>query len=191
APPNCGQQAPLAPKDTRGCFLPQSQWRWAWHTHGSVIGAPCSRTATPVSETVEAHRPAATRGLQPTPTPPHYCSFLFCFIYFVGLFAPSPTPKISAHIHKRKETKRKGGTIPPSRRGSPLSSTHHHCRAGDRSHTAESAPQCAPHHRAVNNGWDTAMHRPAPFSHHSSVACPHKLANRTRAHTNPINTLTR
>ncbi|ESS60454.1 hypothetical protein TCDM_12020 [Trypanosoma cruzi Dm28c] len=34
------------------------------------------------------------------------------------------------------------------------------------------------------------MHRPAPFSHHSSVACPHKAANRIRVHTNPINTLT-
>ncbi|KAF5222393.1 hypothetical protein ECC02_004424 [Trypanosoma cruzi] len=83
--------------------------------------------------------------------------------------------------------KNKGGTIPPSRRGSTLSSTHHHCRAGDRSHIAESAPQCAPHHRALNDGRDTAMHRPAPFSHHSSVACPHKVANTIRVHTNPIN----
>ncbi|ESS61647.1 hypothetical protein TCDM_10756 [Trypanosoma cruzi Dm28c] len=32
---------------------------------------------------------------------------------------------------------------------------------------------------------------PAPFSHHSSIACPHKVANRIRAHTNPTNTLTR
>ncbi|RNC32615.1 hypothetical protein TcCL_Unassigned04756 [Trypanosoma cruzi] len=77
--------------------------------------------------------------------------------------------------------------IPPSRRGSTLSSTHHHCRTGDRSHIAESAPQCAPHHRAVNDGRDAAMHRPAPFYHQASVACPHKVANTIRVHTNPIN----
>ncbi|RNE97676.1 hypothetical protein TcG_12988, partial [Trypanosoma cruzi] len=135
--------------------------------------------------------PAATRGVQPTPTPPHYRPFSFCFIHVVGLFALSPTPKISAHLHKMEGTKRKGGTIPPSRRGPTLSSTHHHCRAGDRSHIAESTPQCAPHHRAVNDRLHAAMHRPAPFSHHSSVACPHKAANTIRVHTNPINTLTR
>ncbi|ESS55114.1 hypothetical protein TCDM_13431 [Trypanosoma cruzi Dm28c] len=60
--------------------------------------------------------------------------FLFCFIHVVRLFAPSPTPKIVAHLHKREGTKRKGGTIPPSRCNSALSSTHRHCRAGDRSH---------------------------------------------------------
>ncbi|KAF5225366.1 hypothetical protein ECC02_001544 [Trypanosoma cruzi] len=134
---------------------------------------------------------AATRRVQPTPTPPHYRPFSFCFIHVVCLFAPSPTPKISAHLHKREGTKRKGGTIPPSRRGSTLSSTHHHCRAGDRSHIGESAPQCPPHHHALNDGRDAATHRPAPFSHHSSVACPHKVANRIRVHTNRINTLTR
>ncbi|RNE96944.1 hypothetical protein TcG_12797, partial [Trypanosoma cruzi] len=51
----------------------------------------------------------------------------------------------------------------PFRRGSAFSSTHHHCRTGDRSHIAESAPQCAPHHRAVSNGLHAARHRPAPF----------------------------
>ncbi|KAF5221751.1 hypothetical protein ECC02_005107 [Trypanosoma cruzi] len=135
--------------------------------------------------------PAATRGVQSTPTPPHYRPFLFYFIHVVCLFAPSPTQKISAHLHKREGTKRKGGTIPPSRRGSTLSSTHHHCRAGDRSHIAESAPQCAPHHRALNDRRDAAMHRPALFSHHSIIACPQKVANRNRVYTNPINTLTR
>ncbi|RNC32154.1 hypothetical protein TcCL_Unassigned05262, partial [Trypanosoma cruzi] len=58
---------------------------------------------------------------------------------------------------------RKGGTIPLSRRGPTLSSTLHHCRTGDRGHIAESTPQCAPHHRAVNNGRDTVMHRPLHF----------------------------
>ncbi|RNC35531.1 hypothetical protein TcCL_Unassigned01561 [Trypanosoma cruzi] len=174
-------QAPLAPKDSRGCFLPQSQWRWAWHSHGRVVGAPCSRTATPVGEAVEACNRQKHRHI----------IALFHFIYVFCLFAPSPTPKISAHLHKREETKRKGGTISPSRRGPTLSSTLHHCRAEDRSHIAESAPQCAPHHRAVNNGRDAATHRPAPFSHHSSVACPHKIANRIRVHANPINTFTR
>ncbi|EKG02229.1 hypothetical protein TCSYLVIO_006752 [Trypanosoma cruzi] len=118
-------------------------------------------------------------------------SYLFCFIHVVCLFAPSITQKISAHLHKREERKRKGDTIPPSRSGPTLSSTHHHRRTGDRSHIAESAPQCAPRHRAVNDGRDAAMHRPAPFSHHSSIACPHKATNRIRVHTNPTNTLTR
>ncbi|RNF01431.1 hypothetical protein TcG_11477 [Trypanosoma cruzi] len=135
--------------------------------------------------------PAATRGVQPTPTPPHYRPFSFCFIHVVCRFALSPTPKISAHLQKMEGTKRKGDTIPPSRSGPTLSSTHHHCRAGDRSHIAESTPQCAPHHLTVSNGLDVAMHRPAPFSHHSSAACPHKVANTIRVHTNPINTLTR
>ncbi|RNC33517.1 hypothetical protein TcCL_Unassigned03783 [Trypanosoma cruzi] len=177
-------QAPLAPKDTRGCFLPQSQWRWAWHSHGSVVGAAALQRLSVKQPRPTA--PAATRGVQPTTTPPHYRPFLFCFIHVVCLFAPSPTPKISAHIHKREETKRKGGTISPFRRGPTLSSTHHHCCTGDRSHIAESTPQCAPHHRAVDNGRDAAMHRLAPFSHHSSVACPHKVANTIRVHTNPI-----
>ncbi|RNC39254.1 hypothetical protein TcCL_NonESM11417, partial [Trypanosoma cruzi] len=128
--------------------------------------------------------PAATRGMQPTTAPPHYRPFnLFCFIHVVCLFAPSLKPKITAQLQIRK----KENTIPSSRRGPTLSSTHHHCRAGDRSHIGESTPQCAPHHRAVSNGLDAAMHRPAPFSHHSSIACPHKLANRIRVHTNPIN----
>ncbi|KAF5215938.1 hypothetical protein ECC02_011335 [Trypanosoma cruzi] len=182
-------QVPLAPKDTRGCSVPQSQWRWAWHSHGGAFGAPCSRTATPVGETVKAHRPRS--NVQSATTPPHYRPFLFCFIHVVGPFAPSLTLKTTAQLHKREGTKRKGGTIPPSRRGSTLSSTHHHCSTGDRSHIAESAPQCAPHHRAVNNGRDAAMHRPAPFYHPSSVACPHKVANKIRVHTNPTIPLTR
>ncbi|RNC52107.1 hypothetical protein TcCL_ESM10704, partial [Trypanosoma cruzi] len=49
-------QLPLAPKDTRGCFVPQSQWRWARHSHGGAVSAPRSRTATPVGEAAEAHR---------------------------------------------------------------------------------------------------------------------------------------
>ncbi|ESS60537.1 hypothetical protein TCDM_11931 [Trypanosoma cruzi Dm28c] len=49
---------------------------------------------------------AATQGVQPTPTPPHHRPFSFCFIHVVGLFAPSPTPKISAHLHKRKKEQR-------------------------------------------------------------------------------------
>ncbi|RNC34944.1 hypothetical protein TcCL_Unassigned02228 [Trypanosoma cruzi] len=89
------------------------------------------------------------------------------------------------------QKKNKGGTIPPSRRGSTLSSTHHHCSTGDRCHIGEPTAQRAPHHRAVNDGRDAAMHRPAPFSHPSSVACPHKVANTIKVHTNPINTLTR
>ncbi|RNC35380.1 hypothetical protein TcCL_Unassigned01725, partial [Trypanosoma cruzi] len=93
-----------------------------------------------------------------------YRPFSFCFIHVARLFAPSLTQKISAHPHKREGTKRKGGTIPPSRRGPTLLSTHHHCRTGDRSHIAESTPQCAPHHRAVNDGRDAAMHRPLHFT---------------------------
>ncbi|KAF5216368.1 hypothetical protein ECC02_010866 [Trypanosoma cruzi] len=114
-------------------------------------------------------------------------SSFFILFYSRCRSAPSPTPKISARLHKREETKRKGGTIPPSRSGPTLSSTHSHCRAGDRSHIAESTPQCAPHHRAVNNGRDAAMHRPAPFYRPSGFACPHMVANRIRVHTNPIN----
>ncbi|RNC35341.1 hypothetical protein TcCL_Unassigned01792 [Trypanosoma cruzi] len=35
--------------------------------------------------------------------------------------------------------------------------------------------------------WARRSHAsPAPFSHHSSVACPHKAANRTGVHKNPI-----
>ncbi|RNC51886.1 hypothetical protein TcCL_ESM10950, partial [Trypanosoma cruzi] len=159
-------QVPLAPKDTHGCSVPLSQWRWAWHSHGSVVGAPCSSTATPVGEAAEAHRLRSNATCnRPTPTPPHYRPFSFCFIHFVGLFAPLPTPKISAHLHKREGTKKnKGGTIPPSQCNSALPSTHHHCRTGNRSHIGESAPQCAPHHRAPNDRRDAAMHRPAPFS---------------------------
>ncbi|ESS54891.1 hypothetical protein TCDM_13688 [Trypanosoma cruzi Dm28c] len=153
-----------------------------------VVGAPCSRTATPVGEAVKAHR---LRSNTTCNRPQHrhiivlFYSILFTFS--VCLFSLSLTIKISAHLHKRI----KENTILSSRCNSELSSTQHHCRTGDRSHIAESAPQCAPHHRAVSNGLDAAMHRPAPFSHHSSIACPHKVANRIRVHTKPTNTLTR
>ncbi|RNC32409.1 hypothetical protein TcCL_Unassigned04981 [Trypanosoma cruzi] len=76
-------QVPLAPKDSRGCFVPQSQWRWTWHSHGRAVGAPCSRTATPVGEAVEAHRPRSnTRratGKNTATLPPFFILFyLLC-----------------------------------------------------------------------------------------------------------------
>ncbi|EKG01334.1 hypothetical protein TCSYLVIO_007668 [Trypanosoma cruzi] len=117
--------------------------------------------------------PPQQQNVQSATTPQHYRPFLFCFIHVVRLFAPSPTQKISAHLQKREGTKRKGGTIPPSRRGPTLSSTHHHCRAGKRSHIAEEAPQCAPHNRALKVGRDAAMHRPASF-YHPQVLRAHK-----------------
>ncbi|RNC53808.1 hypothetical protein TcCL_ESM08816 [Trypanosoma cruzi] len=112
--------------------------------------------------------PPQQHNVQSTPAPPHYRPFnLFCFIHVVCLFAPSLKPKITAHLQSRK----KENTIPPSRHGPTLYSTHHHCRAGGRGQIAEEAPQCAAHHCAVSNGLDAAMHRPAPFSHPSSLAC--------------------
>ncbi|RNC34586.1 hypothetical protein TcCL_Unassigned02627 [Trypanosoma cruzi] len=77
-------QVPLAPKDTRGCFVPLSQWRWAWHSHGGAIGAPCSRTATPVGETVKAHR---LRRKATCNRPQHrHIIVLFYFILFTLSF---------------------------------------------------------------------------------------------------------
>ncbi|RNF04939.1 hypothetical protein TcG_11037 [Trypanosoma cruzi] len=86
---------------------------------------------------VKQPRPTVPTATQ-CPTNPNTAtlSSLFCFIRVVCLFALSPTLKKSAHLHKREERKKKGGTIPPSRRGPTLSSTHHHCRTGDRSHIA-------------------------------------------------------
>ncbi|RNC35125.1 hypothetical protein TcCL_Unassigned02020 [Trypanosoma cruzi] len=99
-------QMPLAPKDSRGCFVPQSQWRWAWHSHGSVVGAPRSRTATPVGETVESHRPRSNATCN---RPQHrHIIVLFYFILFtfsVCLFSLSLTLKISVHLHKRIKRK--------------------------------------------------------------------------------------
>ncbi|EKF99168.1 hypothetical protein TCSYLVIO_009921, partial [Trypanosoma cruzi] len=44
---------------------------------------------------VKQSRPTAPqqRNVQPTPTPPHYRPFSFCFVHVVGLFALSPTAK--------------------------------------------------------------------------------------------------
>ncbi|RNC35077.1 hypothetical protein TcCL_Unassigned02082, partial [Trypanosoma cruzi] len=87
--------------------------------------------------------------------------FLFCFIHVVCPFALSLTLVMSAPSQKgrNKEKRRHDPTVPPQAN----TLLHRHCRAGDRSHIAESAPQCAPHHRAVNDGLDAAMHRPLHF----------------------------
>ncbi|RNC54983.1 hypothetical protein TcCL_ESM07545, partial [Trypanosoma cruzi] len=103
---SCGQQVPLAPKDTRGCFVPLSQWRWAWHSHGSVVGAPCSRTATPVGETVKAHHPRsnARRATNPntaTPSP-----FFILFYSRCPSVCPITDTKNNSALSQRKKKTR-------------------------------------------------------------------------------------
>ncbi|RNC56850.1 hypothetical protein TcCL_ESM05557 [Trypanosoma cruzi] len=116
APPNCGQQVPLAPKDSRVCFVPQSQWRWAWHSHGSVVGTPCSRTATPVGEAAEAHRHRSNTRRATNPNTATLSPFFILFYSRCRSVCPITDTKnkcTPSQGGRNKEKRRHDPTVPP------------------------------------------------------------------------------
>ncbi|RNC41705.1 hypothetical protein TcCL_NonESM08733 [Trypanosoma cruzi] len=136
--------------------------------------------------------PPQQRNVQPTTTPPHYRPFLFCFIHLVCRsvcpIANTENKCTPSQKGRNKEKRRHDPTVPP--RANTLVHPPPLPRRIPQSHWRVNTTICTT--PSCTERWAGRSHAsPAPFSHYPSVACPHKVANRIRVHTNPINTLTR
>ncbi|RNC36907.1 hypothetical protein TcCL_Unassigned00071 [Trypanosoma cruzi] len=103
----------MAPKDNRGCFVRQSRRRWAWHSHGGAVSAPCSRTATPVGEAAEAQR-ARSNATCNLPQHRHIIVLLFCS-RCLSVCTITDTKNKCTPLQKgrNKEKRRRDPTVPP------------------------------------------------------------------------------
>ncbi|EKG00609.1 hypothetical protein TCSYLVIO_008437 [Trypanosoma cruzi] len=102
-------------RHTRGCFVPQSQWRWAWHSHGSLAGAPRIRTATPVGEAAEAHHPCSNARRATNPNTATLSPFFILFYSRCRFVCPITDTKnkcTPSQNGRNKKKRRHDPTVP-------------------------------------------------------------------------------
>ncbi|KAF5220659.1 hypothetical protein ECC02_006380 [Trypanosoma cruzi] len=118
-PTRTAQLRPAGAAGSKGysrLFRPAAQWRWAWHSHGGTVGAPCSRTATPVGEAAEAHRPRSNTRRATNPNTATLSPFFILFYSRCPSVCPITDTKnkcTPSQKGRNKEKRRHDPTVPP------------------------------------------------------------------------------